>query len=288
MHPYAHSQYNPDLRYKARRRDDDDDVHSMSSNETRSERRFSISTQNTASTISTAHTMDSDPGPGRSSRSMNLAAPGLLPPMRRSPSVSSFGGQSHLSANSHSSIHSRRDLGTAGSGTSSLDYGLVGRFQGLTAQESDSASGRGSTSPTGRDPHSANHSPFYPSQFSPRGTTSSSSPAAAPHGSHGGSQASIVLPPIQSFDHPPPTEFAFPTNNKAPRTTQSQNSNNSTISGNSYMNQQQQQQHYHSHAQHQHSNSQGLPFTQEMLMHQQQMKQQQQVQMQQQQQQQQQ
>jgi len=247
-------QYAPDARYKARRRDVDDDVHSMSSNETRSERRFSISSQNTMSTVST---MDSDPGPPRPGRQG-----GFLAPLRRSPSASSFSGQSHLSVGSTGSGHApasgygRRDLGTSGSGTSSLEYGLVGRFKGLSAADAASSS----TSPTSASSHSHSESPLY---FRP--PHSPSQALSQGHPSH--QQHNISLPPIQSFDRPPPKEFVFNdtthTQNGAPQTSHSNHSNNSTISANSR----------------QYNTSSGqLPFTPEMyqLQHQMQHSQQQQ------------
>jgi meiosis induction protein kinase IME2/SME1 len=257
----AHQQYQPDMRYKARRRDDDDDVHSMSSSETRSERRFSISSHATASTVSTTNTFDSDPGASRTGRPG--ASGGLLAPLRRSPSVASFGGQSHLSVGSQNSGHSyssRRDLGTSGSNSSSLEFGLVGRFQGLTAAESDSrsASGAGSTSPTSAGGDSQHpSSPYYnhPTPHMPSHGQFAKHPGSAPGtGGHSHQQHSITLPPISSFDHPPPKEFSFPGSpaGSVPRTSQSQNSNNSTISGSSNfvshnMYHQQQQQQHHSH-----------------------------------------
>lgn len=236
-------QYAPDARYKARRRDVDDDVHSMSSNETRSERRFSISSQNTMSTVST---MDSDPGPPRPGRQG-----GFLAPLRRSPSASSFSGQSHLSVGSTGSGHApasgygRRDLGTSGSGTSSLEYGLVGRFKGLSAADAASSS----TSPTSASSHSHSESPLY---FRP--PHSPSQVLSQGHPNH--QQHSITLPPIQSFDRPPPKEFNFndttQAQNGAPQTSHSNHSNNSTISANSRQ--------YH-------SSSGQLPFTPEMYHH---------------------
>ena len=253
MHQYNGKQQYPDVRHKARRLDDDDDVHSMSSNETRSERRFSISSHTTVSTVSTTHTMDSDPGPSRSNRG---AVTGLLSTVHRSPSLSSFGGHSHLSVGSQNSGQSRRDLGTSGSGSSSLEYGLVGRFQGLTAAETDQASIRstgGSPSPAssshpvqleGSSPyynHSTPHFSSHNGQFSPRTAPSHSSPSLLNHQQH-----TITLPSIRSFDHPPPKDFSFGT---VPRTSHSQNSNNSTISGNSGF------------------ITQGLPFTPEMYQH---------------------
>lgn len=238
-HGHGHGQqYSPDVRYKARRRDDDDDVHSMSSNETRSERRFSISSHATGSTVSTTHTMDSDPGPSRQSRGANQ----LLPPVRRTPSVSSFGGQSHLSVGSQHSGHhgqyARRDLGTGGSNASSLEHGLVGRFQGLTAAEQPTDGRPSSVSPTGV-PGEGRRSPLY---------------QQPPHQAH-----AIVLPPIQSFDQPP-KEFNF-ANANTPRTSHSTHSNNSTLSGNSgFVG--------HGQGQAQAQATQGLPFTQEMYRHQ--------------------
>lgn len=244
--------YLPDGRYKARRRDDDDDVHSMSSNETRSERRFSISSHATASTVSTTNTMDSDPGPSRS------RAAQLLPPMRRTPSVSSFGGQSMQSQSSGHSGYARRDLDTGSSNTSSLEHGLVGRFQGLTAAErAVSPDGRGSPAQVGR------------SSVSPMQSPSGMSGAPGYYAGHPGAghqSHAISLPPIQSFDHPPPKDFNF---GSTPRTSHSSQSNNSTISGNSQFPSNaamQQQQH----------NSPGLPFTQEMYQHHLQQQQQQQ------------
>ena len=207
----------------------------MSSNETRSERRFSISSHATASTVSTTNTMDSDPGPSRS------RAAQLLPPVRRTPSISSFGGQSHHSASSGHSGYARRDLGTGSSNTSSLEHGLVGRFQGLTAAER-------AVSPDGRASPAA-HSPMQ----SPSGVPGAPGfYSGAAHQSH-----AISLPPIQSFDHPPPKEFHF---GSTPRTSHSSQSNGSTISGNSQFvtNPAYQQ------AQ---SQPQGLPFTQEMYQH---------------------
>lgn len=237
------NQYSPDARYKARRRDDDDDVHSMSSNETRSERRFSISSHNTMSTVSTTNTLDSDPGPARPGRQG-----GFLAPVRRSPSVSSFSGQSHLSVGSTgsgqapTSGYGRRDLGTSGSGTSSLEYGLVGRFKGLSAADGASSS----TSPTSASSH-----PDSPHYFRP---PHSPSQMSASHQQH-----NISLPSIQSFDRPPPKEFSFPNGSGhgpqagTPHTAHSNHSNGSTISANSQ----------------QYSQSTGqLPFTPEMYHHQ--------------------
>jgi len=207
----------------------------MSSNETRSERRFSISSQNTMSTVST---MDSDPGPGRGPARQGA----FLAPLRRSPSASSFSGQSHLSVGSTGSGHApasgygRRDLGTSGSGTSSLEYGLVGRFKGLSAADAASSN----TSPSSASPH-----PESPVYFRPPHSPS------APHPGH--PQHNISLPPIQSFDRPPPKEFVFSSSDGvAPQTSHSNHSNNSTISANSR----------------QYSQSSGqLPFTPEMYQH---------------------
>ena len=152
----------------------------MSSNETRSERRFSISSHATASTVSTTHTMESDPGASRPSRNQ------LLPPVRRTPSVSSFGGQSHLSVGSQNSgTYARRDLGTSGSNASSLEHGLVGRFQGLTAAE-HSVSPDGHVSPVHRSSVSPTGQTHSPSYYSPTGTGA--------HQTH-----SISIPPKQSF-----------------------------------------------------------------------------------------
>jgi hypothetical protein len=105
-----------DPRWKARRRDDDDDVHSVSSNETRNsaERRYSVSSY---------ATVDSDPGPRA-----HLHQNGNLSRMTTGSSVSSTGSLQRF----HMAGHDHRPPSTSGS---SVDFHLAQNFQGLSAAD---------------------------------------------------------------------------------------------------------------------------------------------------------
>jgi hypothetical protein len=104
-----------DPRWKARRRDEDDDVHSVSSNETRNsnERRYSVSSYNT---------VESDPG-------VRPYQNGNLSRMTTGSSVSSTGS---LPQRFHMAAHDLRPPSTSGS---SVDFHLAQNFQGLSAAD---------------------------------------------------------------------------------------------------------------------------------------------------------
>lgn len=161
-------------RFRQRRRGDDDaDVHSVSSNETGDDRRFSIASANTM------NTMDSDPGPHR--------APRALSHLARSPSHSSLGSASRLSVASSPQLGTVYRASTPASTTSSLDHQLIANMAGLNA---GGAPGDWSTRPSlDSQPSSRIRSPSDPRY----------SPYHRP-----------TLPGIEAFDFPPGTFMAPP------------------------------------------------------------------------------
>lgn len=171
-------------RFRQRRRGDDDaDVHSVSSNETGDDRRYSISTMNT---------MDSDPGPHRGPRGLSVLA--------RSPSHSSLGSTSRLSVASSPNLGTVYRASTPASTTSSLDHQLITNMAGLSAGQ---AQGDWSARPS------------IDSQGSRLKSSSSGDPRYSPY-------HKPTLPGIEAFDFPPGTFMASP-GSMAPHHTPSPN-----------------------------------------------------------------
>lgn len=149
-----------DPRYKARRRDEDEDVHSVSSNDTghslQRGRAYSISSQATSA---------SDPGKGPRPHRRETDIP-------RAPSLSSIGSSAASSARvpHHSHFYSR----APNTGHSSLDHQLVQNMQGLATNgdgggwkspaPSERSDSRGVRASSPREPSDTRYSP-YPHPF---------------------------------------------------------------------------------------------------------------------------
>lgn len=149
-----------DPRYKTRRRDDDDDVHSVSSNDT-----GHSSQRGRAYSISSQATSASDPGNVPRQHRRDLDTP-------RAPSLSSINSSVASSARvpHHSHYYSR----APNTGHSSLDPQLVTNMQGLATNgdgggwkspaPSDRSDSRGVRASSPREPSETRYSP-YPHPF---------------------------------------------------------------------------------------------------------------------------
>ncbi|GAA5983308.1 hypothetical protein JCM11641_002259 [Rhodosporidiobolus odoratus] len=200
-------------RFKARRRDDDDDVHSVSSNETGHSSQhwpFPVSSRGRAFSISSKATSASDPEQRR--HRLTDFPTTDMDPLARVSSISSMPGPSASGSRSvGGSAHRFPSYGghyTAPStGHSSLDAGFISTMQGLATTSSNDVRHlpfpppSASSVTSGHRPESLSRqrlaSPHH-ERFSPYMLPSAHAPR---------SPGATVLPPISSFDqaqHPMP------------------------------------------------------------------------------------